>query len=183
MARTTALRGGARDRPQRSREASPQGFRPEPVPREVEHQVAREPGSITQTPMRGRKIADRPRLALGAQEDGSCLAVVDGPVERLAEVELNRSAKLLGLWKPRASGTFGCLASSRLPQRVPARVHCACDPAWQHFGRDPPVPVVTIVRSCALSAAPSGWKQILRDSCFLLADGALHDSLATTADP
>jgi hypothetical protein len=33
--------------------------------------------------MRAGEIADGPRLALGAQENGSRLAVVDGPLKRL----------------------------------------------------------------------------------------------------
>jgi hypothetical protein len=41
---------------------------------EVKHQIARQSGCIAQPAMRAGEIADGPRLALGAQEDGLAAA-------------------------------------------------------------------------------------------------------------
>jgi hypothetical protein len=81
------------DIPQRDPRA--QGFGPEPVPGEVKHQVARQSGCIAQPAMRAGEIADRPRIALGAREDGSRLAMVDGLLQRLAEAGPCRSTGIL----------------------------------------------------------------------------------------
>jgi hypothetical protein len=68
------------------REPGPQGFRPEPVPGEVEHQVAREPGSITQAPVSPGEVSEGPGTAPGCSENRPGLPTVDRRLERASEI-------------------------------------------------------------------------------------------------